>query len=66
MSSGQKRIVEIRLIVIVLVDITEPSLTEALTAASTKPPSVAQVVASEVSSNLESVPYVKTVVVSPL
>ncbi len=66
MNRDRKRIVEVRLIVIVLVDITEPSLTEALAASGGKSPSLAAVVSSEVVSNLESVSYVESVIVSPL
>ena len=66
MSSDRKRIVEVRLIVIVLVDLTEPSLTEALIASGSQPSSLADIVSSEVVSNLESVPYVESVIVSPL
>ena len=66
MSSDQKRIVEVRLIVIVLVDVTEPSFMEALAASGSKPSSVAEVVSSEVVSNLESVSYVESVIVSHL
>ena len=64
MSSDQKRIVEVRMIVIVLVDLTEPSLTEALAASGSQPSSLAEVVASEVVSNLESVSYVEGSVLS--
>ena len=53
------------MIVIVLVDVTEPSFIEALAASGSKPSSVAQVVSSE-ASNLESVAYVESVIVSQL
>ena len=66
MNTDRKRFFEIRLIVIVLVDVTEPSLTEALAASASQPSSLAGVVSSEVVSNLESVPYVESVIVSPL
>ena len=66
MSSDQKRIVEVCLIVIVRVDLTEPSLTDALAASSRQPSSLAEVVSSEVVSNLESVSYVESVIVSHL
>lgn len=66
MSSDRKRIIEVRLIVIVRVDLTEPSLTEALAASSRQPSSLAEVVSSEVVSNLESVSYVESVIVSHL
>ena len=66
MSSDRKRIIEVRLIVIVLVDVTEPSFIEALAASGRNPSSVAEVVSSEVVSNLESVSYVESVIVSHL
>ena len=66
MSSDHKRIVEVRLIVIVRVDVTEPSLTEALAASRRQPSSLAEVVSSEVVSNLESVSYVESVTVGQL
>ena len=66
MSSDRKRFVEVRLIVIVVVDVTEPSLTEALAASGKNPSSVAEVISSEVVSNLESVSYIESVIVSHL
>lgn len=66
MSSDRKRIVEVRMIVIVLVDVTEPSFIEALAASGSNPSAVADVVSSEVVSNLESVSYVESVIVSHL
>ena len=66
MSSDRKRIIEVRMIVIVLVDVTEPSFIEALTAMGINPASVAQVVSSEIIANLESVSYVESVIVSQL
>ena len=55
MGKDPKRIVEVRLITIVLVDLTEPSLAEALGALA-RPSSIADAVSSEIVSNLESVP----------
>ena len=66
MSRDPKRIVEVRMIVIVLVDVMDPSFIEALAASASNPSSVAQVVSSEVVSNLESVSYVESVIVSQL
>ncbi len=66
MSSDRKRTVEVRMIVIVLVDLTEPSFIEALAASGSQPSSVAEVVSSEVVSNLESVSYIESVIVSHL
>ncbi len=66
MDADRKRFIEVRLIVIIVVDLTAPALTEALVASGGQPSSVAKVVASEVVSNLESVAYVDTVIASPL
>ncbi len=66
MGSDRKRFVEVRMIVIVVVDVTEPSLTEALAAFGKNPSSVADVVSSEVVSDLESVSYIESVIVSHL
>lgn len=66
MGSGPKRIVEVRLLVIVLVDLADPTLIEALAASRHTPPSLATIVSSEVTSNLESVSYVDAVIVSQL
>jgi hypothetical protein len=66
MSSEQPRIVEVRVMVLVLVNVTEPGFTEARTALRRSFAHVAEVVASEVVSNLESVPYVESVIVSQL
>ena len=66
MSSERKRFVEVRLIVIAVVDLTAPSLAEALAASSRQPSSVAGIVSAEVVSNLESVSYIDTAIVSPL
>ena len=66
MSHDRKRIVEVRMIVIVFVDVTDPSLADALAASDNNPSSLADVVSSEVLSNLESVSYVESVIVSRL
>ncbi len=66
MSSDRNRIIEVRLIVIVMVDVTDPSLIEALAASGKNPSSLAEVVSSEVVSNLESVSYVEAAIVSHL
>ena len=65
-DEDRKRIFEVRMIVIVLVNVTEPSFIDALAAFGSNPSSVAQVVSSEVVSNLESVAYVESVIVSQL
>ena len=59
MSPDPKRIVEVRLIVIVLVDITAPTLTGAFTTADQKPSSLADIIASVVTTHLESLSYVE-------
>ena len=61
---SDKRIVEVRLIVIVLIDITNPEFVENLAASRCE--HVADVVSSEIVSNLESVSYVESVVASRL
>jgi hypothetical protein len=66
MSSAHKRTIEVRMIVIVLVDLTEPGLTDVLAASSRQPSSLADIVSSEVVSNLESVSYIESVIVSHL
>jgi hypothetical protein len=66
LGADSKRLVEVRLIVIVLVDLSASSLPEALTSRDGVPKSLADVLASEVASNLESVSYVETAIVSPV
>ena len=61
-----KRHIEVRMLVIAIIDLTDPELTDALKAAHRQPSSVAEVVASEVVSNLESVSYIDTAIVSHL
>ena len=61
---NDKRIVEVRLIVIVLIDITNPEFVENLAASGCE--HVVDVVSSEIVSNLESVSYVESVVASRL
>lgn len=57
---------EIRLLVIATIDLANPDLAEALRAEHRQPSSVPQLVAEEVVSNLESVSYVDTAIVSQL
>ena len=64
MPASSKRTVEIRLLVIVFVDLTDPELTDVLKAEHRQPSSIADVVGQEVLSNLESVSYVDTAIVS--
>ncbi len=66
MSNERKRVVEVRMIVIVLVDLTESGLSDALAASGRQPSSLADIVSSEVVSNLESVSYIESVIVSHL
>jgi hypothetical protein len=65
MPESAKRHVEVRMLVIAIVDITNPELTDAL-AQHRQPSSVAELVAQEVVSNLESVSYVESAIVSQL
>jgi len=53
MSSDRKRIVEMRLIVIVLIDLSEPTLTEALAASGSQPSSLAGIVSCQSTLNLQ-------------
>lgn len=66
MPQEPKRHVEVRLLVIALIDLTSHDLSEALKIQRHQPSSVAEVVAQEVVSNLESVSYVDTAIVSYL
>jgi hypothetical protein len=63
-GSDVQRLVEIRLMVLVMVNVSDPTFTDALIALGVNPSSVADVVSSEVVSNLESVSYIETVIVS--
>jgi hypothetical protein len=56
----------VRLIVIAIVDLAAPELTDLLAATGGQHSSIAEAVSSEVASNLESVSYVDVVAVSPL
>jgi hypothetical protein len=64
-KTQEKRIVEIRLIVIVCVNVRNAELLDRIGSA-IRPSSVRDIVSSEVTSNLESVPYVEAVIVSQL
>ena len=61
-----KRTTEVRMLVIVTVNLTDAGLADTLKAYPGQPSSVAAIVASEVVSNLESVSYVDTAVASHL
>lgn len=66
MNKDQRRIVETRLLVIVLVDVTDSGFSEAIKAIGSQPTSVAQIVSAELIANLESVSYIESVIVSQL
>ena len=66
MTNDGTRTVDIRLIVIVAVDVAAPALADIVEQSGRNPPSVADIVSSEVLSNLESVRYVEAVTVSQL
>ena len=66
MRSDQKRIIEVRMLVIVALNLHDPGLTDAIAALKKNPSSLAELVSSEVVSNLESVSYVEAVIVSHL
>lgn len=61
-----KRQVEIRLLVLVVIDVTNDDLASALRSEPRQPSSVANVLVQEVVSNLESVSYVDAAIVSQL
>lgn len=61
-----KRMVEVRLVVIAIVDLGAPALAPALAATGGKPVSVPEAVSAEIASHLHTVQYVELVVVSPL
>jgi len=65
MSEEPKRLIEIRLIAMVVVDVRHPDLINALQHQHVSP-SITDVVAAEVSSNLESVSYVASALVCRL
>jgi hypothetical protein len=64
--SQPKRTIEVRMLVIAIVDLNDSELADALKAETPQPSSVARLVASEVASNLESVSYIDTAIVSHL
>ena len=66
MTNDGKRTIEVRLIVIVVVNVAAPALADLLIRSTKNPSSVAEIVSSEVVSNLESVEYVEAVIVSQL
>jgi hypothetical protein len=61
-----KRTAEVRMLVVVTIDLTDPELAEALKAQHRQSSSVAELVTQEVVSNLEAVSYVDAAIVSPL
>lgn len=65
MAKEPKRVVEIRLLALLMVDVRHPDLVTALRDAGLTP-SVTDVVAAELSSGLESVSYVESAVVCRL
>jgi hypothetical protein len=66
MNERPKVTAELRFIVIVVIDLTDSILADHLVGTGRPAASVAEVVASEVISNLESVSYIDAVIVSPL
>jgi len=66
MAHSTSRLVEVRLLVIVTVDINSDDLSDALKREHVPCPSVAEVVGAEIVSNLESVPYVEVAITSVL
>ena len=66
MPHTKSRFVEVRLLVIVTIDINSDDLSDALKRENRQPSSLAEVVGNEVVSNLESVPYVEVAITSLL
>lgn len=66
MSTRKSRLVEVRLLVIVTVNLSADDLSDALKHEHRQPSSIAEVVGAEVVSNLESVPYVEVAIASVL
>ena len=64
MPNESKRLVEVRLLVIAIVDVSNDAYMDALRGRTATDVSVLTVVAEEVSSNLESVPYIESVYVT--
>lgn len=64
MPQEPKRVVEVRLIVLVFVDLADLALIEAIAASGGE--SVSDIVSAEIISNLESIPYVEAVTTSEL
>ncbi len=60
------RIAEVKMLVIVLVNLADAELPDAIAATGENPLPLSKLVSSEVLSNLESVSYVETAFVSPL
>lgn len=58
--------VELRMIAIVVVDVASPALLDILASPGKNQSTVAEIVSSEVESNLESVDYVEAAIVSQL
>jgi len=61
-----KRTTEVRLLVVAIINLSDPELAEALKAGHRQQSSIAELVASEIVSNLESVSWVDTAIVSHL
>ena len=66
MTMPNKRWVEVRMIVTMSIDVTHAALDEVLKTRVVNPSSLAQVVASEVVSNLESLPFIELAIVTTL
>jgi hypothetical protein len=66
MSEEVPRIIEVRLFVVVMVNLSSPGLADALAESGNNPMPLAKIVGSEIVSNLESVSYVECAFVSPL
>lgn len=66
MPEAMSRLLEVRLLVLVTVDLKSEELSDALRCDRRQSRSVAEVVGAEIVSNLESVPYVEIAITSVL
>lgn len=66
MPDATSRLLEVRLLVLVTVDLNSDDLSDALKRERRPSTSVAEVVGAEIVSNLESVPYVEVAITSVL
>lgn len=66
MLQRSSRLIEVRLLVLVTIDLSSDELSEALKHEHRQPSSVAEVIGAEIVSNLESVPYVEVAIANAI